>query len=491
MANVAVTRSESWLGPALAVVLGVTALRIALMAFNRTDLFVDEAQYWLWGQSLEWGYYSKPPLIGWVIRLSTDLAGSDAPFFVRLPAPLLHAAMALILGWIAAQRFGGQAAIWIAGLYVTMPAVSVGSYMISTDTVMFPFLGVALGLWLTALDRHGAGAPALGWAAAAGAATGLGFLAKYAAFYFPLVAALGALFVKRGRPGWRAGGAALIAFFVVISPNLIWNATNGGATVQHTLDNADWVRDPGTRAGLNVNTFAAFFFAQFAVFGPILFAALLWLGLRGGAGDPERRLLLWYSLPILATVCIQAFLSEAYANWAVAAYIAGILAVVPWLLTKPRIWLWATAALHGALALAIPLLTAFGTSLRAGPDNALILERYLGRSEMSRQILALAADEGGAVVANDRDVLADLFYTGHGSEIEIWAAPRAGRPPNHYVQRHAFDGSGTGPILYVSRRPPPPACDAGDPVATFAPADGAYRERPQSAWRVPRDCLMP
>ncbi|MEL6205590.1 MAG: glycosyltransferase family 39 protein, partial [Pseudomonadota bacterium] len=142
MANVAVTRSESWLGPALAVVLGVTALRIALMAFNRTDLFVDEAQYWLWGQSLEWGYYSKPPLIGWVIRLSTDLAGSDAPFFVRLPAPLLHAAMALILGWIAAQRFGGQAAIWIAGLYVTMPAVSVGSYMISTDTVMFPFLGV-------------------------------------------------------------------------------------------------------------------------------------------------------------------------------------------------------------------------------------------------------------------------------------------------------------------------------------------------------------
>ncbi|MBL3567289.1 hypothetical protein JMM59_20110, partial [Rhodovulum sulfidophilum] len=68
---------HGWLGPAAAVVLAVTALRVWLLWLNRMDLFVDEAQYWLWGRELAFGYYSKPPMIGWVIRAATELAGSD------------------------------------------------------------------------------------------------------------------------------------------------------------------------------------------------------------------------------------------------------------------------------------------------------------------------------------------------------------------------------------------------------------------------------
>ena len=60
-----------WLRPALLCVAAVTAARLVALGFNRTDLFVDESQYWLWGQSFDFGYYSKPPLIAWVIRLST------------------------------------------------------------------------------------------------------------------------------------------------------------------------------------------------------------------------------------------------------------------------------------------------------------------------------------------------------------------------------------------------------------------------------------
>ena len=51
----------------------VTLWRVALLPFDSADLFVDDAQYWLWGQDLAWGYYSKPPLIGWILRLSTEI----------------------------------------------------------------------------------------------------------------------------------------------------------------------------------------------------------------------------------------------------------------------------------------------------------------------------------------------------------------------------------------------------------------------------------
>ena len=42
----------------------VVVVRLAAMGFDRTDLYVDEAQYWLWGQHFDLGYFSKPPLIG-------------------------------------------------------------------------------------------------------------------------------------------------------------------------------------------------------------------------------------------------------------------------------------------------------------------------------------------------------------------------------------------------------------------------------------------
>ena len=77
-------RRKTWLLAALAGVSLITLARVVLLILNRTDLFVDEAQYWFWGQDLAFGYYSKPPLIGWVMRVATDLAGSDMPFWVRL-----------------------------------------------------------------------------------------------------------------------------------------------------------------------------------------------------------------------------------------------------------------------------------------------------------------------------------------------------------------------------------------------------------------------
>ena len=174
-------RRKTWLLAALAGVGLITLARVVMLILNRTDLFVDEAQYWLWGQELALGHYSKPPLIGWVIRAATDLADSDIPFWVRLPAPLFHAATALILGAVAARRFGPGPALAVAMAYVTLPMVAVGSLLISTDTIMFPFLALALAgyLPLLARDTHWPRLVALG----SGAALGLAFMAKYAAVY--------------------------------------------------------------------------------------------------------------------------------------------------------------------------------------------------------------------------------------------------------------------------------------------------------------------
>src|SRR5688500_3091200 len=57
------------------------------------DLAPDEAHYWDWSRHLDWSYYSKGPLVAWLIRLSCELAGpwserhtGSLAFAVRLPA---------------------------------------------------------------------------------------------------------------------------------------------------------------------------------------------------------------------------------------------------------------------------------------------------------------------------------------------------------------------------------------------------------------------
>ncbi len=85
---------------ALYAVFAVTLARLFWLVHGGADLYPDEAQYWLWSLHPAWGYYSKPPLVAWLIALSTYAFG-DGEAAVRLAAPLLHFATALVVFHVA------------------------------------------------------------------------------------------------------------------------------------------------------------------------------------------------------------------------------------------------------------------------------------------------------------------------------------------------------------------------------------------------------
>lgn len=475
------TEARGWLRPTLVAVAAVTAARLIALAFNRTDLFVDESQYWLWGQSLDFGYYSKPPLIAWVIRAVTDLAGSDAPFWVRMPGALLHGLTALILAAAAARLWGGRAGFWVALSYVTLPFTTVGSLLMSTDTIMAPCYAAALYFWVRLTEDSRAR-----WAALAGAAVGLAFLAKYAAVYFLLGVALAAVFVPLARIGWRNALVLMLAFAAVAAPNVIWNLNHDLTTVSHTMDNVGWVRSESLLGGLNPGGLAEFFLSQFGVFGPVPFGAYLW-SLRGAwrEGGIVRALLL-LSLPVLLIVSFQAFAEKAYANWAVATYFAGTLLAVRFLLVRAPRLLPLSLVLNGLIAVALPILTI--TAPAPAWKGAPLMKRYLGRAELSRQIIAAAQVNGAdAILVDDRDILADLFYVGAGSGLAIHAPRPEGRPRNYYEQTFPLPAA-PGRVLAVQAGPP--ACDGGPvaPVARFETKSGAYQGRNLAAYLLPEGC---
>jgi len=466
---------KGWLGPVLVLVAAVVAARWLALAFDGTDLFVDEAQYWLWGQDFAFGYYSKPPLIGWLIGAVTTVAGSDAPFWVRMPGAALHGATAVILAALAAHIWGRGAAIWTAAGYLSLPMVTLGSILISTDTVMAPFLAGAL-LAHRRLVEDGR----LRWAILAGLLCGIGCLAKYAAAYFLLGAGLAALVFPAARIGWRNAAALLAAFAIAVLPNLLWNLTHGMATVTHTADNIGWVAGAG-RPAPGLAGLAEFWASQFAVVGPVIFGALL-LAL---ARFRRWGVLTAFVVVPLAAVSVQSLLDRANANWAVSAYFAGLPLAMAVLAAAPK-WRLAALAINGIVAVALPVLTLMPQA-RFGGDGPL-LARYTGQVALTGEVVALARDHGGVpVYAEARDVLADLFYTGRDAGLLYYARRPDGRPMNHYEQTYPLPADAAGPVLAVVSRDI--GCPALAPAVAVGRAPGAYADRGLVAVLVDGACL--
>jgi 4-amino-4-deoxy-L-arabinose transferase-like glycosyltransferase len=110
------------------LLLCVLAVRIAGLAVSNAELFYDEAQYWAWAQQPDFGYYTKPPLIAWVIGAATAVCG-DSPFCVRLPSPLMHFATSFVIYALAAKLFSPRVGFWAALIHALMPGTSISSIL--------------------------------------------------------------------------------------------------------------------------------------------------------------------------------------------------------------------------------------------------------------------------------------------------------------------------------------------------------------------------
>lgn len=467
----AVSRPET---RAALFILAVTLWRIATLAFDRTELWVDEAQYWLWAQNLDWGYFSKPPLIAFWLAAVTETVGSDHQFWIRVTGSLLHAFTAGMVGLVAGRLFGGNTGPWAAVLYATAPFVAVGSWQFSTDTVMLPCF--ALGLWAWThlrVDRS------LAWALVLGGAAGLGMLGKYAAVYLPLLLALAALLVPSARIAWRDAFVSAITALAVLSPNLLWNLRNGGTTFRHVAeDNAKL-----DRTGLDPAAALEFLGSQMAVFGPFLLAALLFVLVTYPRRGPESRALLALSLPVILLLTVQAARAGANANWAVTAYVAGTALAAATL--GPR-HLKLSLALGLVVSLALPLAYMNADWLK-GPDGRLLARRYIGAEALSLAAAEAARAEGlTTLVAARRSAVADLFHTLRFEPFEIHAPPPEGKPANYYEQTFPLPPD-AGEVLYVANDAPD--CAQAREVGSHTPESGIYRGLRFGFWRMPAACF--
>jgi hypothetical protein len=425
----------------------VSIVRCVILLVSPLDLYPDEAQYWWWSQAPTFGYFSKPPMIAWIIWFSTAPLG-QAEWAIRIASPILHAATALMVFAIARRVTDGWRSAMAAIMYLTLPGISYSSGLISTDVPLLFFWSVTFYAFLRGCEEE-----SWRWSAIGGIALGLGLLSKYAMLYFLAGAAVAAVCSPSARRYVRSTRGLLMLFIgvIVFAPNIVWNALHGFPTVAHTAANADWGRSHYSVAGL-----ASFALGQFGVVGPIVMAgwvAALWRLARTSERDEANLILAAFSVSPLGLILIQAFVAGANANWAAAAYVAAtplaVAEVVHW--WKARA-LWASYVINGAVLVALGVFLVWPDIAESiGVGNVFKREegwRQLG-AEVARASRTAAFD---AIAADNRSIAAELLYYARprGAPMRVWSRDLNIR--DHFEMTMRLE-RGAGRVLLVLEPP--------------------------------------
>ena len=408
------------------VVLGAVIVRLAVNALGLVPIHFDEAQYWAYGHEMAAGHFSKPPLVGWLILIATELGG-DTTLALRIWTVVSHAVVATLIFLTGRALFDGRTGFWAAVGYSIAPGVSVSAMIMSTDPVMMMFWAVALYAWVRAAEAK---SPRLWWALL-GVALGAAMLAKYTALAFA-GGMIGYGLLSLRTWDWRGAAIVAAAAVLVFSPNLIWQIENSFRTVAHVAEDAA----PGGDL-FNPGKFAEFFGAQFGVIGPIWFAAMLaalWTR-PSWVDDWRMRLLAWQTFPLLIIITALSLTTRAHANWAAPAYIAGSILAAHWLLSRKwgKALKWQSIfGVTGATAV-FTMAVIYGTmglDLPRGPDP---FKKMRISEPFCEPALAAMGEEGADVLlSTDRRRLSECMFLGGLTfdQISVWNP--ALNPKNHH-----------------------------------------------------------
>lgn len=316
------------------LILGSVGLNFAYLACNcPLELAPDEAHYWHWSRRLDWSYYSKGPLIAWLIRGSCELFGEWSTrlvgtemLAVRLPALASHTL--LLAGLYSLSNFAlgnGRSAVGLVAFAVVFPPVSAAAIISTIDP---PYL--ACWCWALLAVAKAVVSGRFRWWLVAGGCSLLGVLAKYPMLLLPLCA--GGFLVVHRREELRRAGFWTFAALTLLGcvPVLVWNAQHEWPSVRHVSAQVGVV-EPKKPLEPWIGL-AAFVGGQFGLllgFGFAAVALASWKYRR--TQDPALGLLWWCTVPIWWMFASASVRTGGQVNWPAPAYIGGAVLAGAWL----------------------------------------------------------------------------------------------------------------------------------------------------------------
>ena len=352
---------------ALAFILGIVLLRLLWHLLEPVGMAGDETYYWLWGRYPDWGYFSKPPLIGWLYGGLTEFIGQSV-YVYKAAATLLgggtlwffYRMLVLLTDNREMARYGLLA-------FALLPASLLLASILTIDApLLFCWTG---GMYFTArllaTDKPRA-SDYLGLFIL----LGLGHLSKQMMLVqLPLIVVIVASH-RRSLLTSVWFWLALLGSLVALLPPVLWNSQNNWITIEHTAHHFE----PGSSSlnlGKSLTWLGEFWGALAGLFSPILFFAFF-PALKTGWQKRRECTVLFFILfgaAGLVVMSCMAFRQRVNPNWPAAFLPASLGLILVWAFTSDarKRWLkrgiWLAGGMSVFLMVLLILLEPMATSL--------------------------------------------------------------------------------------------------------------------------------
>lgn len=317
----------------------VAGLRLLFLAASDFDLLGDESYYWDWSRHPDICYYSKPPMVAWLIGLVTFLFG-DSAFVVRLPAVILGSIFLYYFHATTQFYYGSRNAALALLLILATPINLLANFLMTIDPPLYCFWIISLFYLSRAIFASDQSA----WLKA-GLASAAALMSKQVALLLP---GLALVFILLS-PGYRH---LIYRFFtqysvpVILAGGLIvfWNSQHAWIMFGHSQEH--FVEHTGETWLKHLQHARDFWFYQLLLMTPPVFVLVLVTAIAMLFGfkqlNAEQRFL-WLTGPsLLLGILVASFMRKMQGNWPMPFYFTALILLVGrWSFDDwPRVWKW-------------------------------------------------------------------------------------------------------------------------------------------------------
>ncbi|RBL93748.1 ArnT family glycosyltransferase [Chitinophaga flava] len=273
----------------------LTWLVLALLQACFSELWDDEAYYWVYSRHLDWGYFDHPPMIALLIKMGYSIFHNELG--VRLFIVLLNT----ITLWVTARLIASKDNILFYLIIGAMGAMQMGGMLAVPDLPLIFFAAIYFWAYRYFLAKQSWRNTLL-----LGITMALMFYSKYHGVLLVFFTVLSNMNLLRVFKFWIACIITTVLFF----PHIYWQYTHGFPSLQYHLVERN-------ASAYDITFTLDYLGGQLLLFGPLVGWLLLYYAFRCPIQNTFERALKFSLIGVLVFFLISTFKGRVEANWTV------------------------------------------------------------------------------------------------------------------------------------------------------------------------------
>jgi hypothetical protein len=296
-----------------------TVLRLIIT--SAFELSNAEVYYWALAQKLQWNYFDHPPMVAWLIRLTTANLMLHTELFVRLGAVITSAICTWLMFKIGAVINNSKTG-WFAALLYTCSIygsiVAGTSILPDSPQMVFWLSGIFFLIKILRSSTYNQRSNML-WCLF-GLMSGLCIMSKVHGVFLWFGVALYVVFIDRNWLKYRGIYLSALITLIIISPIIIWNVQNDFVTYKFHSSRVSLAG-----SGVHFGVFIKELLEEVYICNPFnffLFYSSLLSIIKGKILVEKKniQILLFCSLPLIAILLFISLFREILPHWTGPAY---------------------------------------------------------------------------------------------------------------------------------------------------------------------------